>query len=79
MNKLHRHSRQLLQVCLATGVLCLGTTLCLAQDAAPAEGAANNGVVVQLNTKSYVKEAIIFAVLGGAAIFAVCRSSPRGL
>ena len=70
-------TRQLMRVSLAVGILYCGTAAVIAQDA-PADP-ASNGVVVTLDTKSYVKEVIIFAILGGAAIFAVCRSSPRGL
>jgi|GEM_PF-707066 hypothetical protein len=73
------HARQLMRVSLAVGILSCGTAAAIAQDAPAAADPANNGVVVTLNTKSYVKEVIIFAILGGAAIFAVCRSSPRGL
>lgn len=35
--------------------------------------------VVQAPSKSYVLEGLVFAVLCAGAIFAVCRSSPRGI
>jgi len=34
--------------------------------------------VIETRTKSYVLEGLIFAVLCGAALYTVCRGSPRG-
>lgn len=44
------------------------------------EGAQDSSqrAIVDTRSKSYVLEAIIFAALCGAALYVVCRSSPRG-
>lgn len=77
----------LLLVCLTSVAIvppasALGDSLSiLAQDDSDGAGsgpATPRGAVVTEQSRSYVVEALGFAVLCGAALFAVCRTSHRG-
>ncbi|MBD3672350.1 MAG: hypothetical protein HUJ26_02385 [Planctomycetaceae bacterium] len=71
-------ARRPFRLLVLLGILLWSTgTTAIAQQ--PATNGNNSGAAVVTSSKSYVKEGIIFAILAGAAIFSVCRSSPRGL
>lgn len=73
-------ARRPFQLLVLLGILLwsMGTTA-IAQESANNGNNGGGGAAVVTSSKSYVKEGIIFAILAGAAIFSVCRSSPRGL
>lgn len=71
--------KNLFRLTIVLGVIILGLSSSVtAQDPAPNENNGGGAVVVS-SSNNYVKEGIIFAILAGAAIYSVCRSSPRGL
>ena len=79
MTTLITSTQNLFRLSLLLGILVVSlSSAANAQDPAP-NGNNGNSAVVMSPSNSYVKEGIIFAILAGAAIFSVCRSSPRGL
>lgn len=74
-------TRRVCAICLCALFLTLhGAASAGAQETEPAADPSGpeNRAVVEAPSKSYVLEGIIFAALCGAALYAVCRSSPRG-
>lgn len=72
-------SINLLRLTILLGVMILGLSSSVTAQDPASNGNNGGGAVVVSSSNKYVKEGIIFAILAGAAIYSVCRSSPRGL
>jgi hypothetical protein len=76
-----RHTSSIGLCILLLAINSAGTAV--AQDEQPPESSQDSQdsaptAIIETRTKSYVVEGLIFAALCGVALFAVCRSSPRG-